>query len=202
MMDDVSIREIRKRRTFAIISHPDAGKTTLDRKAVAVRRCDSDGGHGQRPQSHPSRHVGLDAPRAGARHLRHVVGHAISVRRGADQLARHARPRGFLRGHVPHADGRRQRVDGHRRRERRRGSDDQAHGSVPAAHDTDHQLHQQAGPGRAPAHRVAGRHRDRARHRMRAVDVADRHGARVSRHLFSARGLRVSVPKPRRQPAA
>ena len=34
MMDDVSIREIRKRRTFAIISHPDAGKTTLTEKLL------------------------------------------------------------------------------------------------------------------------------------------------------------------------
>jgi len=34
MIDDVSIREIRKRRTFAIISHPDAGKTTLTEKLL------------------------------------------------------------------------------------------------------------------------------------------------------------------------
>ena len=34
MMDDVSIREVRKRRTFAIISHPDAGKTTLTEKLL------------------------------------------------------------------------------------------------------------------------------------------------------------------------
>jgi peptide chain release factor 3 len=34
MMDDVSSREIRKRRTFAIISHPDAGKTTLTEKLL------------------------------------------------------------------------------------------------------------------------------------------------------------------------
>jgi peptide chain release factor 3 len=33
-MDDVSIREVRKRRTFAIISHPDAGKTTLTEKLL------------------------------------------------------------------------------------------------------------------------------------------------------------------------
>jgi len=34
MTDDVTIREIRKRRTFAIISHPDAGKTTLTEKLL------------------------------------------------------------------------------------------------------------------------------------------------------------------------
>ncbi len=34
MTDDVTTREIRKRRTFAIISHPDAGKTTLTEKLL------------------------------------------------------------------------------------------------------------------------------------------------------------------------
>src|SRR5512134_1944283 len=34
MMDDVITREIKKRRTFAIISHPDAGKTTLTEKLL------------------------------------------------------------------------------------------------------------------------------------------------------------------------
>lgn len=31
--------EIERRRTFAIISHPDAGKTTLTGKIVALWRC-------------------------------------------------------------------------------------------------------------------------------------------------------------------
>ena len=31
-------KEIERRRTFAIISHPDAGKTTLTEKISAVRR--------------------------------------------------------------------------------------------------------------------------------------------------------------------
>jgi peptide chain release factor 3 len=34
MNDDVSAREIKRRRTFAIISHPDAGKTTLTEKLL------------------------------------------------------------------------------------------------------------------------------------------------------------------------
>src|SRR5262245_51960011 len=34
MPDEASIGEIRKRRTFAIISHPDAGKTTLTEKLL------------------------------------------------------------------------------------------------------------------------------------------------------------------------
>jgi hypothetical protein len=33
-IDRARVREIRKRRTFAIISHPDAGKTTLTEKLL------------------------------------------------------------------------------------------------------------------------------------------------------------------------
>ena len=32
MADNTTTNEIKKRRTFAIISHPDAGKTTLTEK--------------------------------------------------------------------------------------------------------------------------------------------------------------------------
>ena len=34
MADDVITREVKRRRTFAIISHPDAGKTTLTEKLL------------------------------------------------------------------------------------------------------------------------------------------------------------------------
>ncbi len=36
--------EIARRRTFAIIAHPDAGKNHADRKVPPVRRRDPDGG--------------------------------------------------------------------------------------------------------------------------------------------------------------
>lgn len=38
--------EVNRRRTFAIISHPDAGKNDNDGKAAAVRRRDPPGGIG------------------------------------------------------------------------------------------------------------------------------------------------------------
>ena len=38
-MSDIT-NEIKKRRTFAIISHPDAGKTTLTEKVPALWRSD------------------------------------------------------------------------------------------------------------------------------------------------------------------
>ena len=33
------LEEVRRRRTFAIISHPDAGKTTLTEKTAPLRWC-------------------------------------------------------------------------------------------------------------------------------------------------------------------
>ena len=36
-------KEIEKRRTFAIISHPDAGKTTLTEKFLIIRRSHQSG---------------------------------------------------------------------------------------------------------------------------------------------------------------
>ena len=41
-MSDIT-NEIKKRRTFAIISHPDAGKINADRKVPALRRSDQPG---------------------------------------------------------------------------------------------------------------------------------------------------------------
>ena len=42
-MSDIT-NEIKKRRTFAIISHPDAGKTTLTEKIPPLWRSDQPGG--------------------------------------------------------------------------------------------------------------------------------------------------------------
>ena len=42
-------QEVEKRRTFAIISHPDAGKTTLTEKLLLIRGCDSLGRNGKSP---------------------------------------------------------------------------------------------------------------------------------------------------------
>ena len=40
-------REVARRRTFGIISHPDAGKTTLTEKLLLFSRRDPAGGRGQ-----------------------------------------------------------------------------------------------------------------------------------------------------------
>ena len=65
--------EIERRRTFAIISHPDAGKTTLTEKLLLFGGAIQLAGH-VKAQAQPPRHaVRLDGDRARARHLgRHL----------------------------------------------------------------------------------------------------------------------------------
>ena len=104
-------REVAARRTFAIISHPDAGQDHAHREAAALRR------------RHPPRRLGqaaagaqrardqrLDGDRAAARHLDLVQRAAVRVPRAPDQPARHAGPPRLQRGHLPHAGRRRLRV--------------------------------------------------------------------------------------------
>ena len=122
-----------------------------DREAAAVRWRDPDGRRSQGSQGRASRDLGLDAPRAGAWHFRDLVSHAVPVPRPRDQPARHAGPRGFLRGHLPDADRGRFGADGDRLRARSRGTHDPADGSVPVARHADHDLRQQARPRGTPA---------------------------------------------------
>lgn len=71
--------EIEKRRTFAIISHPDAGKTTLTEKfllyggAIQVARC----GQGQK-ECAPRRSDWMEIEKA-AWYLRHLFCYAVPV---------------------------------------------------------------------------------------------------------------------------
>ena len=50
--------EIKRRRTFAIISHPDAGKTTLTEKFLLYGGAIARPGQGQ--EEHPGGHLRLD----------------------------------------------------------------------------------------------------------------------------------------------
>ena len=63
--------EVARRRTFAIISHPDAGKTTLTEKLLLYG--------GQGAQGRPPCHLGLDGDRKTARHLRDLLGDAVRL---------------------------------------------------------------------------------------------------------------------------
>ena len=63
--------EIARRRTFAIISHPDAGKTTLTEKLLLYGG-DTPGRFGQGAQGGKICDQRLDGNRKAARHFRHV----------------------------------------------------------------------------------------------------------------------------------
>ena len=52
--------EIKRRRTFAIISHPDAGKTTLTEKFLLYGGAIAQAGHGEGEKEHPGRSLRLD----------------------------------------------------------------------------------------------------------------------------------------------
>ena len=69
--------EISRRRTFAIISHPDAGKTTLTEKFLLYGGAIAQAGVVKGKKN--SRHLRLDGDRKAARHLRHLLGHAVPV---------------------------------------------------------------------------------------------------------------------------
>ena len=114
--------EIARRRTFAIISHPDAGKTTLTEKLLlcggAIQLAGSVRAKGERRRTR-SDWMGIERERGIS-----VVDLRDDVRaRGLRvQPARHAGPRGLLRGHLSHADRGRLGGDGDRRREGHRGA--------------------------------------------------------------------------------
>ena len=60
---------VRSRRTFAIISHPDAGKTTLTEKLLLFSGAIQIAGSGEGAQGVAPRHLRLDGDREAARHL-------------------------------------------------------------------------------------------------------------------------------------
>ena len=115
-------REISRRRTFAIISHPDAGKTTLTEKFLlyggAIQLAGSVKGQEDGPRTLSP--TGWRLRSSAASPSRSSV-LQFELRRLLHQHPRHPRPPGLLRGHLPHADGRRLGRHGHRRGQGRRG---------------------------------------------------------------------------------
>ena len=147
------LRDVAQRRTFAIISHPDAGKTTLTEKLLLFGGAIQLAGTVKARKS--ARHATSDWMEVEKQRGISVTSSVMQfdVRRPHDQPARHAGPPGLLRGHLPRADRGRRRGDGDRRREGRRGADDQAARGVPAARHADHHVRQQDGPRGARAAR-------------------------------------------------
>ena len=148
--------EIRRRRTFAIISHPDAGKTTLTEKLLLF------GGAIQM--------AGTVKGRKATRHatsdwMRLEQQRGISVTSSVMQfpfedcivnLLDTPGHEDFSEDTYRTLDRGRFRPHGHRLRQGRRGAHHQAHGGVPPARHAHHDLRQQAGSRRPPADRAAG----------------------------------------------
>jgi hypothetical protein len=131
------------RRTFAIISHPDAGKTTLTEKLLLF------GG---------AIHLAGEVKARGANRRARSDWMKIEQQRGISvtssvmtfehqgvtfNLLDTPGPRGLLGGHVSNADRGRLRGDGDRRGARHRGADAQAVRGLPVAQRADHHLCQQ-----------------------------------------------------------
>ena len=111
-------QEINKRRTFAIISHPDAGKTTLTEKLLLY------GGA-----------INLAGSVKAKKTAKHAVSDWMEIEKergiSVTSSVMHQYPgytgaSGFLGGYVPHADGSRLCGHGHRCLQRRGNADNQA----------------------------------------------------------------------------
>ena len=103
--------EIERRRTFAIISHPDAGKTTLTEKFLLYGGAIAQAGEvkGKRERAAKSDWMEIEKQRGIS-----VTSSVMQFQHGGyASTSRHAGTSGLLRGHLPHADGRGQRRHGH-----------------------------------------------------------------------------------------
>ena len=172
--------EVERRRTFAIISHPDAGKTTLTEKLLlfggAIQLA------GQVKAKRDRRATRSDWMAIERERGISVVTSVMTFEYDGRVLqpARYARPRGLLRGYLP--DAHRGRFGGHgdRRGQGHRGAHPQAVRGLPAARHSDHHLHQQDGPREPRPVRPHRRDREDAGARHRADHLADRAAGAIS----------------------
>ncbi len=163
-----------------------------DREDPAVRRRHPARRRSARQGQPPPDPLRLDGHRARARHLGRHLGDDLRIRRLRLQPARHARPRGLLRGHLPHADRGRLGGDGDRRRQGHRGAHAQAVRGLPPARHPDRHLHQQDGPRDARPVRPARRDREDAgaRHRAARLDGRARRARSPAPTTSAARRVR------------
>ena len=171
---------------------PGRRQDDADGEAASLRRRDPARRRGQGEEEPHSLALGLDEHRTRARHLRRHLGDDLRIWRPRLQPARHARPRGLRRRHLPHADGGRRGGDGDRRRQGHRAAHAEALRSLPPARHPDHHLRQQDGPRKPGSVRNPRRGGGEAGARHRPDDLADRTGADLLGHLPSGaeRGAR------------
>ncbi len=177
--------EITRRRTFAVIAHPDAGKTTPLRRNCCCSAAPSTWREPSRAIKSRRGDVGLHGDRTPARHLGGHLRDGLRVRGPQDQHSRHAGPRRLRRRYLPHADGRRFGHHRHRRRQGRRGPDPQADGGLPHAPNPRDRLHQQAGPSVEGALRPAGRGGEGIAYPGSAADVPDLERTHVQGRVYN-----------------
>ena len=104
-------REINKRRTFAIISHPDAGKTTLTEKLLLYGGAINQAGSVKGKKS--DRHAVSDWMEI---EKQRGISVTSSVLQGfLHKYSGYAGTSGLFRGHLPNADGCGFRGNGYRR---------------------------------------------------------------------------------------
>ncbi len=73
------LQEVAKRRTFAIISHPDAGKTTITEKVLLFGQAIQTAGTVKGRGSSQHAKSGLDGDGKAAWYLDHHLGNAVPV---------------------------------------------------------------------------------------------------------------------------
>ena len=154
--------EAQRRRTFAIISHPDAGKTTLTEKLLLYGGVISEAGAVKASRTARHRRTGWSSSSSAASRSRRRCCSSPTATGGLrGQPARHPRPPRLLRGHLPGAHRRRRRGDGARRRQGHRAADAQAVRGVPPPGPAAAHVHQQVGPPGPLRPRAARRDRRR-----------------------------------------
>ena len=192
--------EIARRRTFAIISHPDAGKTTLTEKLLlfggAIQLAGEVKARGERRRAR-SDWMAIERERG------------ISVSSAVMTFEHDGLVFNLLDtpGHQDFSEDTYRTLTAvdsavmvHRRGARHRGADQEALRGLPTARRADHHLYQQARP-RGPRP-VRPDRRDRADPGARRDpgQLADRHGARFSRHLRPVRRFAAVVRARRARP--
>ena len=175
--------EIARRRTFAIISHPDAGKTTLTEKLLlfggAIQLAGEVKARGERRRARSDwmaieRERGISVSSAVMSFEHEGLAFNLLDTPGHQDFSEDTyRTLTAVDSAVMVLDA----AKGHR------GADPQALRGLPAARRADHHLCQQARPRGPRPVRPAGRDRAVAGARRDPGLLADRHGARLSRHL-------------------
>ena len=139
--------QIEKRRTFAIISHPDAGKTTLTEKFLLYGGAINQAGSVKGKATARRRRCRTGWRSRRNEDLGYFFRAPVQLRGILHQYPGHSGTSGFFRGYLPDADGGGFGGDGHRRLQGCGGPDPQIIQSMYHAPHSHFHFHQQDGSG-------------------------------------------------------